>query len=54
MQKINFQNVNWTFKDKNIQQSHHFKNLEIKKYILRKFQCTSLINYSFDDALFLF
>jgi hypothetical protein len=30
--------------------SKKFKKL--KKYILEKFQCTSLINYSFDDTLF--
>jgi putative flippase GtrA len=42
-----FFNVKWTFKDKNLQQSHH-----LTIYIYGKFQCTSLINSSFDDSLF--
>jgi hypothetical protein len=52
MQKKNFKNVKWNFRDKNLQQSHHLKLLKIKKYILRKFQCISLINSSFNEALF--
>jgi hypothetical protein len=54
MQKIKFFNVKWTFKDKNLQQSCHLKFKNLKLYILRKFQCTSLINSSNDDALFYF
>jgi hypothetical protein len=55
MQKIKFFNVKWILKNKNLRQSHHLKPLKIKKtYILRKFQCIALINYSFDDVLFLF
>jgi len=53
MKKILKFNVKWTFKDKNLQQSCHLKLLKIKKYILRKFQCTSLVNSSFNDALFI-
>jgi hypothetical protein len=44
--------VKWIFKDTNLQQSHHLKLLKIKKNVLRKFQCISLINFSFDNALF--
>ncbi len=49
MQKIKILNVKWTFKDKLLQQSHHFKLLKIQKYALGKSQCTSLINSSFDN-----
>jgi hypothetical protein len=49
MQKIKKLNVKWTLKDK-IYNNHHLKFLKI--YILGKFQCTSLINSSFDDVLF--
>jgi hypothetical protein len=51
LQKNNFLNVKWTLKDKNLQQSCHFKLLKIKN-ILQKFQCSSLIFFSFDDVLF--
>jgi len=50
IQKIKCFNVKWIFKDKNLQQSLHLKLLKIKKYILRKFQCISLINSSLDDV----
>jgi len=52
MQKILKINVKWTPKDKiyNIHIILKILNLEI--YILRKFQCASLINFSFDDVLF--
>jgi len=46
--------VKWTFKDKNLQQSCHFKVLETKKCVLGKFQCTSPINYFDDDLFFIF
>jgi hypothetical protein len=52
MQKIKIFNVKWNFKDKNLQQSHHLKFLKILKYVLGKFQCIPLINFSFDNALF--
>jgi hypothetical protein len=39
MQNIKFFNVEWTLKDKHLQQLHHLKRLEIL-YILGKFQCT--------------
>ncbi len=54
MQKIRIFNVKWTFKDKNFQQAHHLKILNIKKYILGKFQCILLINSLFDDVLFIY
>jgi hypothetical protein len=54
MKKIKFLSMKWTFKDKNLQQLHHLKLLKLKIYILGKFQCTSLINSSFHNALFLF
>jgi hypothetical protein len=47
-------NAKWTLKDKNLQQSHHLKYLKFKINILGKFQCTSLIIFSFDDALFFY
>jgi hypothetical protein len=47
MQKILFYFLKWTLKDK-IYNNHVISNL----YIYGKFQCTSLINFSFDDALF--
>jgi hypothetical protein len=53
MQKIKFFNVKITLKDKNLQQSCHFLKKLVKKYILRKFQCTSLLNSSFNDVLFI-
>jgi hypothetical protein len=37
-------------KTKNLQQSHHLNLKQLKIYILGKFQCTSLISFSFDDA----
>jgi hypothetical protein len=48
MQHIKIFNVKWTLKDKKLQQSHHYI------YIYGKFQCTSLINPSFDDYFILF
>jgi hypothetical protein len=36
MQKINFLNVKWNLKDKNLQQSHHLKILKIKNIYIRK------------------
>jgi hypothetical protein len=33
MRKINFFNVNWIFKDKKLQQSHHLKLLKLYIYI---------------------
>jgi hypothetical protein len=54
MQKINFFNVKWYFKDKNLQQSRHLKLWKIKNIYIRKFQWNSLINYSFDVALFFY
>jgi len=54
MQKIKFFNVNWTLKDKNLQQLDHLKLLKFEKiYILGKFQCISLINF-FLDYLFIY
>jgi len=38
---------------KHLQQSRHFKIKKLKKYILEKFKCTSLINSSFEDVLFI-
>jgi hypothetical protein len=52
MQNIKIFNVKWTFKDKNLQHSRHLKIKKIKKYILEKFQCNPLINFSFDDVSF--
>ncbi len=52
MQKFNNFNEEWILKDKNLQQSHHLKLIKINIYTLGKFQCTSLIKFSFDDALF--
>ncbi len=49
MQNIKFFNVKWIIKDKNLQQKNN-----LKKYILKKFKCTSLINSSFEDVLFYF
>jgi hypothetical protein len=37
MQKINLKNVKWTFKNKNLRQSHHLKPLKIKKTYIKKF-----------------
>jgi hypothetical protein len=51
MQNVKTFNVKWTLKDKNLQQSHHLKYFKLKINILAKFQCISLINSSFDDAL---
>jgi hypothetical protein len=52
MQKTKKINVKWTLKDKiyNNNVIQNFRKLKI--YILGKFQCTSLINFSFDDASF--
>jgi hypothetical protein len=50
---MNFFDVEWTLKDTYLQQSHHLKLLKIKKYILGKFQCISLLNSSFDDVYFI-
>jgi len=36
MQKNNFKNVKWTFKAKNLQQSHHLKLKKIKNKNIRK------------------
>jgi hypothetical protein len=53
MQKIKFFNVKWILKDQNLQQSCHLKLLRVKNiYILGKFQCISLIIFSFDGVLF--
>jgi hypothetical protein len=52
MQKIKILNVKWTLKNKNLQQSRNFFKKII--YIYGKFQCTSLINPSFDDYFILF
>ncbi len=52
MQKIKKFKMKWTFEDKNLQQSRHLNFLKLKKFILGKFQCISLINSSFNDALF--
>jgi hypothetical protein len=54
MQKIKFFNVKWTFKYKNLQQSHHFKHLKIKNIYIRKVSMHFKKNSSFDDALFYF
>ncbi len=43
--------MKWIIKDKKFQQSCHL-NLKKIIYTLGKFQCTSLINSSFDDVLF--
>jgi hypothetical protein len=52
MQKIKKLNVKWTPKDK-IYNSHIIlKFWKLNIYVLGKFQCISLINSSFDDALF--
>ncbi len=48
MQKIKFCNVKWIFKDKNKYNNHIILNFK-KLYIYGKFQCTSLINSTFDD-----
>jgi hypothetical protein len=50
MKKTKFFNVKWIFKDKNLHQSHPLKLLNIHG----KFQCTSVIDFSFDDALFIY
>jgi hypothetical protein len=36
MQKIKNFNVKWALKDKNFQQAHHFKKLNIKKIYIKK------------------
>ncbi len=36
MQKIRNFNVKWIFKDKNFQQAHHLKNLNIKNTYIKK------------------
>ncbi len=51
MQKIKIFNVEWTFKIKHLQQSHHFKLLKIKYIYIKKVSMHSLINFSFHDAL---
>jgi hypothetical protein len=51
MQKIKKINVKWTLKDTIYNNHVILKNLKLKKYILGKFQCSSLINFSFDDLL---
>ncbi len=54
MQKIKNFNVKWTLKNKNLQQPPHFIKFKLKKYILKKFQCISLINFSFHDFFLIF
>jgi len=41
------------FQGKNLQQSCHLNLFKNKNIYIRKFQCTSLINSSFDEFFFL-
>jgi hypothetical protein len=50
MQKIKFFNVEWTLKNKHLQQLHHFKLLKIKNIYIKKVSMHSLIIFSFDNA----
>jgi hypothetical protein len=52
MQKIKNLNVEWTHKDKIYNNHIILRKIKIEKYILEKFQCTSLINSSFDATSF--
>jgi hypothetical protein len=52
MQKIKIFNVKWTLKDK-IYNNHIIFKLLKTIYIDRNFQCTSSINFSFDDVFLL-
>jgi hypothetical protein len=52
MQKIKNKNVKWTPKDKLYNNNFILRKFTLKIYKLQKFQCTSIINFSFDDVFF--